>query len=215
MKIMAVVVAIAMISAMAVSGSANTVPRTMEQGPIIIGFFDNDQRLEVRVKDAVTSGGAWAFADTDYTLSNGMTRWGTPAANDNIDDVGGAGLRDAVKVIFAGFAGEEADIKAGDMIMSVAIEGIGDINIKGTWAWEVNGNAEVIVPIDVTVTNRPAPVETTTAATTVGEPPVDTPPADTTTGGTIVNPPTGVGFALIPALVAAGAAIVASRRRSK
>lgn len=209
MKIMAVVVAVAMIASLAITSSANTVNRTETRGDFTIGFFELDNRLEVRINIEVPAGGVWAFSEAAMSI-DGITRVRTPSADDDIPGIGGAGVAADDEFIFAGFATADANIPAGSTLLFATVDGIGEITIGGNIMFGLGETTPVPVPLGLTVTNR-----TVVATTTTTPPPVTADPGQGTTAdpGVQTNPPTGVTFAIIPALLAAGAAVLVSRKR--
>jgi len=210
MKIMAVVIAIAMVASMSAAMSvvsANDIPNTWTKDKLTIGFFNfvegRGTHLEVR-----TSKIPAAFGVTQPYTIDGISRLREISLND--DALGGpaAGASVPGTIVFAGAVttdyGFSKDVAAAD----AAVDGMGTISFTaGEFAivWG-DGSSTIYDLAGVVLSNQeaatPTPTPTTTAATTT-----------TGSGTTTTNPPTGVAIALIPTLLAAGAAIMVSRKR--
>jgi hypothetical protein len=231
MKLMAVIVAIAMISAMAIATSVsaneipNTVSRTQDGKTLTIGFFnfvDNrGTHLEIRL-DTAPSG----FGLTQEVTMSGITRIRDMLLNDDLFEGAVAGAPAAGQIVFAGGITQDFGF-ADDPVKraaQAAVDNVGTLTFGGgefAVLWP-DGSSTLFDLNGVVISNAQAVATTTTAAdttpvaTTTGEPGPGgdgtTTAADTTPSGP-PNPPTGVAIAIIPTLIAAGAAIVASRKR--
>jgi hypothetical protein len=244
MKLMAVVVAIAMISSVgifAMTSSASTPVNVHTSGDVSIGFFNFNaegvsNQLEVRLAKAP---GGFAI-QVPYTLA--LTGHANPRVrgmglNDDMLEGPAAPVPSTTQLIFAG--GIETIFGTFDPTapssLSV-VDGVGTITFgEGNFAiaWR-DGSDQTFVDLNGVVLTNQRAAPPTEAPATQGEPEPTQPPATPGEGGNVTepegtqpvnnvtapattegNPIVGVQFAIIPALLAAGAAIVASRRRSK
>ena len=208
-KVMAVLAAVGML---AVGASASKKVNAIVD-------FDKSTITLVNV-DAVAAGAEQSYPLQYYVSGPTGAKFFGPAGNGKLPDGSqyGAGWNPAIGAVeSAGVVlGGDDGVAAGTMLQTQEFEGVTLENFKeikivvNTAEGQETELNEIIYLPDVTTTTETTTV--TTASATEGE---TAPPVETTAATTpIVNQPdTGVVFAIIPAVVAAGAAVVASRKR--
>jgi len=210
---------IVMIGMVASFGAIASAADSATVGPVVISLTEvNDEGasfLSFAMADA-TGKLAIAFDGLMFEV-DGITRVRQTNPNDDIVGVGGAGVESPTEFVYGGFA--NAGVEAGGVLAIARVDGEGTIAIKGNIKLEVDGEDSLDIPVDITLSNAPkspTPVPTPTDPTPVPPPPPAPAPAPTPSEPVPApeGPPSGgVALAIIPTLVAAGAAIVASRKR--
>jgi hypothetical protein len=123
-------------------------------GALTFGFFENDNRFEVRInQDAV--GATWAFNSVEMSYS-GITRVRAPRPNDSIIGAGGAGIESESKLIGAGYVSGSAFVHAGSTLMYAPVDGIGQLRLQGEFHYSA-GEEQGSLYIEITLDNRPNP----------------------------------------------------------
>jgi hypothetical protein len=227
MKLIAIIAVIAMATAMVATipvSAEDEINRVENVGPFFFGFLEDDGELIFGANRAFTTLGTLAFdgpADEPVEGAIVVTLTGDDGVamtmsnaiiNPHIPFLGTALWTAGDKtLLFAGAVTGDGTIDGEIWKTLIANDVIGVVNLKG--AIYYNENEEDFGPLefDVTVTNRSEEIEDPTTPTEDPTTPTEDPttPTDEPSG----PPNSGVVLAIIPTLIAAGAAIVVSKKR--
>jgi hypothetical protein len=238
-KILALVVAVAMISTLAIGVSAaGNREATVEMFKFAFVEDRGDWYVDLIAASPIARPVAFAFNNFSVSTTGTLELF-TPAVNGRIPPtVASAPILQPDGSLILAFAADAnpACLTAVPWIARFETEGEGTVTLAGEIALSLGGTDRTF-PVNVTIDNLPVVTETSPTSP-VTSPGGDTPPAgdDTTApvasdtlpvgtatapaatatlapGGVVGAPKGGVALAIIPTIIAAGAAIVASRKR--
>jgi len=241
-KLLAVIAAIAMMASLAITGASASVSAdgrtlTSADGKVYLTLEQEGENwfLYCGLNSGYADKVVYAFDTPNTTVSftgiTGVRNW---VFNDEFEQVAG-GTATVDTFVFAGAA--EDGVGEGEFLGRGRVDGVGTLTVKGVFILTIgDGGEDEFIAIDGTINNNP---EVTTSATTPATTPSDTTASDTTAsdttasdttassdtadvsvsttsaGGGVKVPDGGITLAIIPTLIAAGAAIVASKRKSR
>jgi len=235
MKLIAIIAVIAMATAMVATIPATAedeVPRRADVGPFFFAFDDEDDSKLIfgtnrafKTEGAITFNGPAEGSDTEgafdvvLAADEGTMLMFGPVFNAFLPGWLGTGLwtpADGTLILAGAFS--QSGTVDGEIATFTIVEApggeaaIGTVNFKGEIVGAEDGVGDFDpIPVDITISNRSESTPTPTPPTPTEE--EETPTEDPTTDEPSGPPNSGVVLAIIPTLIAAGAAIVVSKKR--
>jgi len=232
-KLLAAIAAIAMMATLAVTGASAAVSSdgrtlTSADGKVYLSLEQDGDvwYLYAGLTAGYSEAVAYAYDADQTTISyTGISRIRNWSFNDEMVHVA-AGAESPDTIVLTGAA--ENGVPEGEYLAVARVDGVGTLTVKGVFALIIGDNEEEFIEMDGTINNNPV-VTPPPSTPEPGTPEPGTPepgtPEPGTPGEPIVTTPSvpsgpkvpdgGVALAIIPTLIAAGAVIVAAKRKSR